>query len=153
MDKMPTFQSRDARRLAGFLRNNGPMIAKELEPQMRAVLEEGERLPDLAHLLDVLGRLVIAAQDRVLEKDDDKAGYATEVAVARNELRREAMPVLRSRVKEIRKQMNAHMSRKTIKRILRRRPHAARMIASNLVAYVPASRRLSASPVYAAQSL
>ncbi len=118
MDKMPTYQWRDARRLAGFLRNNGPMIAKELEPQMRAVLEKGEELPDLAHLLDVLGRMVIAAQGHVEKKDDDKGDYATEVAVARNELRRETMPVLRSRVQEVRKLMNAHMSRKTVKRVL-----------------------------------
>lgn len=96
MDKMPTYQWRDARRLAGFLRTHGPMIAKELEPQMTAVLEDGEDLPDLAHLLDVLGRMVIAAQGRVEDKDDDKSDYATEVALARNELRQQSMPVLRS---------------------------------------------------------
>jgi hypothetical protein len=118
MDKMPTYQWRDARRLAGFLRTDGPMIAKELEPQMRAVLEKGEELPDLAHLLDVLGRMVIAAQARVEEKDDDKGEYATEVALARKELRQQSMPVLRSRVQEVRKLMNAHMSRETVRRVL-----------------------------------
>ena len=118
MDKMPTYQWRDARRLAGFLKTNGPEIAKELEPQMTAVLEEGEELPDVAHLLDVLGRMVVAAQARVEEKDDHKGDYATEVAVARKRLREQSMPVLRSRVQEVRKLMNAHMSRKTVRRVL-----------------------------------
>ena len=40
MDKMPTFQWRDARRLAGYLKAIGPDIAEELEPQMREVLED-----------------------------------------------------------------------------------------------------------------
>ena len=118
MDKMPIDQWKDAVRLAGFLKHNGPWIPRKLEPQMREVLEEDEELPDVAHLLDVLGRMVIAAHARVLRSDDDKNDFATEVAVARRELREEVMPELRERVKEVRKTMNTHMSRKTVRRIL-----------------------------------
>ncbi len=118
MDKMPAYRWRDAIRLAGFLKRTGPQIAKELEPKMAAVLKDGEQLPDLAHLLDVLGRMVVAEEKNLDQRDYEKHQHAVSAASARFDLRRDAMPLLRSRVQEVRKWMRSHMAPEKIKRIL-----------------------------------
>ncbi len=118
MDKMPAYRWRDSIRLASFLKGIGPQIAKALEPKMAAVLEEGEQLPDLAHLLDVLGRMVVAEQDRFDKKDMDKHRHAGSAASVRLELRRDVMPELRARVKQVRKWMRTHINPGTLKIIL-----------------------------------
>ncbi len=118
VDKMPAYRWRDARRLASFLRNSGPKIARALEPEMTAVLEDGEELPDLARLLDVLGRMVLAKQADLDEQDDDKADHNANAASARLELRRDAMQLLRSRVKEVRQWLRGHLAPEDIKELL-----------------------------------
>ncbi len=82
---------------------------------MAAVLEDGEELSDLAHLLDVLGRMVVAEQKRLDDQDYEKHRHATSAASARLDLRRDAMPELRSRVQEVRKLMRTHMNPGTLK--------------------------------------
>ena len=72
MDKMPAYSWRDAIRLAAFLKGIGPEIAEALEPKMTAVLKEGEQLPDVAHLLHVLGRMVVAKEARYDRADYEK---------------------------------------------------------------------------------
>ncbi len=118
MDKMPAYRWRDAIRLAGFLKRVGPHVAKALEPKMAAVLEEGEKLPDLAHLLDVLGRMVVAEEKKFDDKDYEKHRHATSAASARFTLRRDVMPELRARVKQVRKWMRTHMNPGTLKIII-----------------------------------
>ncbi len=118
MDKMPAYRWRDAHQLASFLRHAGPRIAEALEPRMAAVLEEGEEMPDLAHLLDVLGRLVLAEEANLDEKDNEKQDHAADAAYARVLLRRDAMPVLRSRVQEVRKWLRSHVDPKLTRQLL-----------------------------------
>ena len=105
-------------RLASFLKDVGPQIAEELEPKMAAVLEDGEQLPDLAHLLDVLGRMVLAEWANYNREDDQKERHDNLAGSARSNLRRKAMPLLRSRVQEVRRWMRTHMDAKTVKRLL-----------------------------------
>ncbi len=118
MDKMPVYRWRDAFRLAGWLKRDGPVIAKELEPKMAAVLEEGEELPDLAHLLDVLGRMVLAEHANLDRREGEKRRHNTNAFRARGELRREAMPMLRSRVQDVRKWMRSHLSPEEVKQVV-----------------------------------
>ena len=60
MRKMFNEREKAALRLASMRRNDGRLIAEVLEPRMKRVLDDGEEMPDLAHLLDVLGRVVQA---------------------------------------------------------------------------------------------
>ncbi len=115
---MPAYRWRDANRLASVLRDAGPKIAKALEPEMIAVLEDGEELPDLAHLLDVLGRMVLARQAELERRDDEQSDHSTSAASARLELRRDAMPLLRSRVKEVRGWLRGHLPTEEIEKLL-----------------------------------
>ncbi len=118
MDKMPAYRWRDAHRLASVLRDAGPDIAKALEPEMTAVLEDGEELPDLAHVLDVLGRMVLARQADLQRRDKEKGDHSSSAASARLELRRDAMPLLRSRVTEVRQWLRGHLTADEIEKHL-----------------------------------
>ncbi len=118
MDKMPAYTFRDAIRLRGFLKKLGPLIAEKLEPRIAAVLEEGEPMPDIAHVLDVLGRLVFAAHLKLEKKDTEKHRHNISAASARFDLRRDVMPVLRARVQEARKWLRTHVAPETLKLIL-----------------------------------
>ncbi len=118
MDKMPAYRWRDANQLASFLRKSGPRIAKALEPEMRAVLEDGEELPDLAHVLDVLGRMVLAKQASLDRQQKEKARHNSGAASARLELRQDAMPRLRSRVKEVRQWLRGHLTHEDVEELL-----------------------------------
>ncbi len=118
MPKMTAYRFRDAQRLAAYLKGVGPKLAKALEPGMAAVLEEGEELPDLAHLLDVLGRMVVAEERNLNERDFEKEQHDINADSARRDLRQKAMPVLRSRVQEVRKLMKTHMDPKKIAKVL-----------------------------------
>ncbi len=115
---MPAYRWRDAIRLRALLKDIGPQVAKALEPKMKAVLKEGEELPDLAHLLDVLGRMVVAEEAKYDQADYEKHRHGTDAASARFDLRRQAMPLLRSRVQEVRKWLRSHLGPKKVKRIL-----------------------------------
>ncbi len=118
MDKMPAYRWRDAHRLAGFLKGAGPNVAEALEPRMAAVLKEGEEMPDLAHLFDVLGRMVVAEEDDLDQRDYEKQRHDGNAAAARRDLRQQAMPLLRSRVQEVRKVMRSHIDPEEIAKIL-----------------------------------
>ena len=118
MDKMPAYRWSDAIRLAAFLKGIGPQIAEALEPEMTAVLEEGEELPDVAHLLDVLGRMVVAEESKYDQADYEKHRHGANAASARFDLRRQAMPLLRSRVQEVRKWLRSHLGTEKVKRLL-----------------------------------
>ncbi len=116
---MPAYRWKDALQMAAFLRRVGPEIAEALAPKMAAVLEDGEELPDLAHLLDVLGRVVVAEEEELKKRNNEKRLHGGNAASARFDLRRYEMPLLRSRVKEVRKWLRAHLSPKEIEKTLR----------------------------------
>ncbi len=103
--KMPIRREKAARRLASALRVHGELIARELEPEMTAVLEKGEELPDVAHLIDVLGRIVLHRSQGLDAADDARAKEGAQVRWIRKQLRERVEPELRSRVIEVRDQM------------------------------------------------
>ncbi len=103
--KMPIRREKAAQRLASALLVQGELVAKELEPRMTAVLEEGEPLPDVAHLLDVLGRIVVHESEGLDAADDARSKEGAQVRWIRKQLRERVEPELRSRVVEVRGQM------------------------------------------------
>ncbi|MCP3959115.1 MAG: hypothetical protein GY719_14790 [bacterium] len=128
MQKMINDREKAARHLAGYLRQHGAMIAEELQPRLERVLEEGEEMPDVAHLLDLLGRMVMTElgdldqADRVRLRDGGEARYA------QRRLHDEALPELRDRVVEVRRQMVQFCGRKSTSQFLHvsdRTPRAA----------------------------
>ncbi len=143
MAKTPAYSWRDARRLASFLRKSGPKIAKALEPEMTAVLEDGEELPDLAHVLDVLGRMVLAKQADLDRQDREKGKLNSGAGSARLELRRDAMPLLRSRVTEVRQWLRGHLPPEDIKELFHFKGRTPRSdegledLATVMVRYLP----------------
>ena len=76
-----------AGKLAADLRERGPAIARQLEPRMAVVLEEGEAMPDVAHLLDVLGRMLELESESLEAVDDERSHEDSEESCARRELR------------------------------------------------------------------
>lgn len=108
-----------AARLASDLRNLGRHLAERFEPQMAMVLEEGETTPDLAHLFDVVGRM-LELESRGLEQVADTRGKEySGMADARRQLRQRAEPELRSRVTWVREQMRNAYGAKEANRLLR----------------------------------
>ena len=99
---MPLQRMKAARKLAGLLRRQGPRIADKLAPRMAKVLAEGEKMPDVAHLLDVLGRMVLAESKGLDEADAKRAREGSDQSWARRQLNQEAAPELRARVTEVR---------------------------------------------------
>ena len=119
MRKMFVERQKAAGRLAGFLRNDGPLIADLLAPRMARVLAEGEEMPDVAHLLDVLGRVVEAECKDLDEVDMARIGQGGEVAYARHRLMDQALPRLRDKIVEVRKHMVQAFGRKHTSQVLR----------------------------------
>ncbi len=99
--KMPLRRRKAARLLATALKDDGAKIAEKLAPRMAAVLEKGEEMPDLAHLLDVLGRMVLAEQEEIYDADDVQVDHRSNRGRLKRELR-EVVPTLRARVVEVR---------------------------------------------------
>ncbi len=104
--------------LAALLKSSGPGIAKQLEPRMAAVLEEGEKMPDLAHLLDVLGRMLKLESEGLEAASDARSAEGSEVKHARRELRDRAEPELRKRVTWVRAEMRKAYGAKETNRML-----------------------------------
>ncbi len=103
--KMPRRRKWAAIKLGDLLKNHGEEIAEALAPRMAAVLEEGEELPDVAHVLDVLGRMLIHEREGLGVADRARVREGTDLSVTRKELRRRVEPELRSRVIHVRDQM------------------------------------------------
>ncbi len=138
--------------LASMLQSNGPEIAKQLAPRMAAVLEEGEEMPDVAHLLDVIGRMLVLESEGVETASRTRSLEGTEVTEARRELRERAEPELRSRVSWVRTQMRNAYGAKEARRLLNhsgRTPRAReelKQMAENLVALLPLAELPKAMP-------
>lgn len=117
--KMPLRREKAARRLAASLKVHGELIATELAPRMAAVLEEGEEMPDVAHLLDVLGRIVLHESRGLDAADDARAKEGAQVAWIRRQVRDRLEPELRSRVIEVRDRMRQFYGAKETNLLLR----------------------------------
>ncbi len=115
---MPLHREKAARRLAGMLRRNGPWIAEKLAPRMEKVLEEGEAMPDVAHLLDVLGRMVKAESKGLDAADAKRAHEGAEQAWARRELKEKAAPELRERVVQVRDRLRHFYDADLVRQLL-----------------------------------
>ncbi len=116
--KMPRHREWAAIKLAGLLKNHGAEVAEALAPRMAAVLEEGEELPDVAHLLDVLGRMLIHEREGLGVADKARVREGTDLSLNRKELRRKVAPELRSRVIWVRDQMRNAYGAKEANRLL-----------------------------------
>ena len=129
--------------LAALLKSTGPKIAKRLEQRMAAVLEEGEEMPDLAHLLDVLGRMLALESEGLEAASDARSDEGSEVSHARRELRERAEPELRERVIWVREQMRNAYGAKEANRLLalQGRPPRGRedleALAEKMVSFLP----------------
>ncbi len=132
-----------ATELASDLRQLGPKIAEQLEPRMAPVLEEGEAMPDVAHLLDVLARMLVRESEALEAVDDERSREGSEVSDARRELRQRAEPELRSRVVWVRDQMRNAYGAARANRILQhegRTPRALedlKIMAEDMVSRLP----------------
>ncbi len=82
---------------------HGRMAVEGLEKRMAAVLEEGEKMPDVMHLLDVLTRLLIRDAQQIEETDWDRSAEKGQTGVKRHHFRDPAMKALRQLVVDIRK--------------------------------------------------
>ncbi len=118
MYTMPIRRLKAARRLAAMLRGHGNLIAEKLAPRMAKVLEEGEAMPDVRHLLDVLGRMVEAESQGLDKVNAKRQREGSQARWLRRELRDKAEPQLRSRVSEVRRQMVLFYGRKETEAIL-----------------------------------
>ncbi len=117
MYKMPIRRRKAARSLAAALRGHGKLIAERLEPRMAKVLEEGEAMPDVPHLLDVLGRVVVAESEELDERDEARSREGSRARWLGKELR-QAGRELRSRVVEIRRQMRQLYGARRVERLI-----------------------------------
>ncbi len=111
--QMPRRRKWAAIKLSKLLKNHGDEIAEHLAPRMSAVLEEGEELPDVAHLLDVLGRMLMHESEGLDAADDARVTEGADLSLTRKQMRRRVAPELRSRVIWARDQMrNAYGAEK-----------------------------------------
>ncbi len=116
--KMPIDRQKATLQLAQILRGDGPVIAEHLEQRMAKVLEDGEEMPDVAHLLDLLGRLVKAELQEVLDADQRRSHHGADRYYVRRMLREEAAPELRRRVIEVRDWLRQDYGAAEAKRLL-----------------------------------
>ncbi len=92
-----------AKWLRGAVQTHGREPAKVLEERMAAVLEEGERPPDVAHFIDVLSRLLVYEAEE-LERFDDTRWTSTGSARSARRLDRDpAVAELRQMIVDLRK--------------------------------------------------
>ncbi len=105
MYKTPLRCKKAARRLATMLRADGEAIAAQLAPRMEQVLEEGESLPDVAHLMDVLGRMVVHESETLDSADGARCHEGAQARWLQRQLRDTVGPQLRHEVKAVRRQM------------------------------------------------
>ena len=141
--KMPLRRQTAATQLASDLKRFGPEVAKALEPRMAAVLREGEEMPDLAHLLDVLGRMVVHESEQLKASQRRRSQEGSGVIGARRELRERLAPELRARVIWVRGQMQSSYGAAEANRMLQHRGRTPRaleelvIMAENMVSFLP----------------
>ncbi len=116
--KMPIDREKATLQLVGMLRADGPAIAEHLERRMAKVLEDDEKMPDVAHFLDLLGRLVKAELEEVVDADDRRSHHGADRYWLQKVLRDEAAPELRRRVIEVRDGLRHNYGAVTAKRLL-----------------------------------
>lgn len=105
MFKAPVECFKSAQRLAEMARGDSGVIAAALEPRMAKVLEEGEVVPDVAHFMDVLGRMVLAESQSFDDADQIRRREGTQARYLQMQLTGRAEPELRDKVVEVRRQM------------------------------------------------
>ena len=140
--------------LASDLRTLGRHLAERFEQRMARVLEEGEEVPDLAHLFDVVGRMLELEYQSLDQVDDTRVSEGSEAAYARHLLREEAEPELRSRVTWVRQQVRNAYGAKEANRLLRYKGRTPRSreglqdLAGVMVSFLPiaAPPRVKAGP-------
>ncbi len=103
--KMPRDRFWAAVSLAETLRKRGPEIAADLEKRLSAVLAEGEEMPDVALLLDLIGRMLARQAEDLDQADKKRSSKGSEASAARRELRERVEPELRERVIWVRDQL------------------------------------------------
>lgn len=104
--------------LAADLAKHGPKIAKRLESRMAAVLEEGEEMPDVAHVLDVLGRMLALESQELKTVAEARGTEGSRLSQARKELRESAEPELRQRVIWVRDRLRGAYGAKEAENLL-----------------------------------
>ncbi len=104
--------------LASSLRKDATLIAEELEPRMAAVLEEGEAMPDVAHLVDVLGRMVRHESVELEKADFARDKKRTLAAVARLQLNGDRGAALREQVQRVRRELVLMFGAQEVKKML-----------------------------------
>ncbi len=130
--KMPIDREKATLQLVRMLRGDGPVIARELEPRMARVLGDDEEMPDVAHLLDVLGRMVKAEHEDLYAADDRRSEHGSDRYWVRRQLSERAAPELRRRVVEVRDWLRHNYGAATAKRLLKfegRTPRATEELA------------------------
>ncbi|MEM7354189.1 MAG: hypothetical protein AAF657_25520 [Acidobacteriota bacterium] len=128
MYKAPIQRFKAARHLASLVRADGQMIAEALEPRMAEVLKEGEPMPDVAHCMDVLGRMVMAECKNFDEADEARDRQGFQAKSLQHYLTGEAEPELRQRVVEVRRQMVQFLGAKRVAQFLRHRGRTPRKV-------------------------
>ena len=129
--------------LASDLARLGPKIAERLEERMAAVLEEGEEMPDVAHLLDVLGRMLALESEGLWRVARARRSEGSHLSDARKKLRDSAEPELRRRVIWVRDQMRGAYGAKETEKLLifkgrtPREREALRDLAEHMVSFLP----------------
>ncbi len=83
---------------------HGSAAAEGFEARMAAVLEEGEPLPDVGHLMDVLSRM-LKRESQVLRDDDDERHHKTHGVQLMRRERREVAAELRARLVRLRERL------------------------------------------------
>ena len=101
--KMGMRREKAAKWLRDGILAHGRQAAEGLEKRMAAVLEEGEKMPDVMHFLDVLTRLLIRDAQKIEETDWERSAVTGQTAVKRHHFRDPAAKALRQLVVDIRK--------------------------------------------------
>ncbi len=89
--------------LRGGVKAHGHQPAKALEERMTAVLEEGEQVPDVAHFLDVLSRLLVYEAEKLEGADETRLHDSATARLARRTYRDPAAGELRQMIVDLRK--------------------------------------------------
>ncbi len=104
MHKMPVRRAKAADSLVAAVEMQGGDVAAGFEERVARVLRAGEEAPDVAHLMDVVARLVRLESRELVEVDEVATRQGMGVERMRRE-RREAMALVRAVIVKWRKRM------------------------------------------------
>ncbi len=93
-----------AMRLRSSLKSDGAAVARSLEKRMAKVLEPGEKAPDIEHLLDVVGRMMVYEAKELEGSDEWRRGETWSLEELQREYR-ETVESFRQWFVGLRKQM------------------------------------------------